>query len=469
VGATLVAGQVLGATQEGPFEHRIMVPFDEPEPVEVTWLARPGSRTVTEAVARIRGRGGERELSMTRRWPVRQPIPAAMLRRRVAERLYPIEPITTTQRIIDTFLPIARGGTAAIPGPFGAGKTVLQSLIARRSTIDICIIIACGERAGEVVETIQEYPETEDPRTGGSLMDRTIIICNTSSMPVAAREASIYTGITIAEYYRQMGFHVLCIADSTSRWAQAMRETSGRMEEIPGEEAFPAYLESSIKNVYERAGVIRTPDDRVGSVTLIGTVSPAGGNFEEPVTQATLGTVKCFLGLSADRAYKRFYPAIDPLISWSRYVDQLEGWFKEQLGDDWVPSVKALHQLLFDGDSVARMVQVTGEEGISPEDFVTWQKAVLLDMVYLQQDAFDDVDASMPRERQVESFELVKELIDAEYDFRDRDAAREFFTRITGLYKNWNYSAPDSPDYGRYLEEIRALLEQHRKGAPATP
>jgi V/A-type H+-transporting ATPase subunit A len=464
-GTTLVAGQVLGATKEGPFEHRIMVPFDEPEPVEVTWLARAGSHTVTEPIARVRGRRGERELTMTLRWPVRQPIPAAMLKRRLAERLYPTEPITTTQRIIDTFLPIARGGTAAIPGPFGAGKTVLQSLIARRSTVDICIIIACGERAGEVVETIQEYPETQDPRTGGSLMDRTIIICNTSSMPVAAREASIYTGITIAEYYRQMGYQVLCIADSTSRWAQAMRETSGRMEEIPGEEAFPAYLESSIKNVYERAGVIRTPDDEVGSVTLIGTVSPAGGNFEEPVTQATLATVKCFLGLSADRAYKRFYPAIDPLISWSRYVDQLEGWFKEHLGDDWVPSVKVLHQLLFEGDSVHRMMQVTGEEGITLEDYVTWQKSLLLDMVYLQQDAFDEVDASMPRERQVESFELVKELIEAEYDFENRDAVREFFTRITGLYKNWNYAASDSPDHERYRGEIRALAEEHRAGA----
>jgi V/A-type H+-transporting ATPase subunit A len=202
----------------------------------------------------------------------------------------------------------------------------------------------------------------------------------------------------------------------------------------------------------------------VGSVTLIGTVSPAGGNFEEPVTQATLGTVKCFLGLSADRAYKRFYPAIDPLISWSRYVDQLESWFKEHLGDDWVPSVKALHQLLFDGDSVYRMIQVTGEEGITLEDYVKWQKSVLLDMVYLQQDAFDDVDASMPRERQAESFNLVKELIDADYDFKDRDAAREFFTRMTGLYKNWNYAAPDSPEYERYRGEIRALAEQHRVG-----
>ena len=305
VGARLVAGQALGSVAEGPFAHRIMVPFDEIEPVEVSWI-RGGSFTVDEPVARIeRADGQQRELTMMQRWAVREPIPRAMFKRRIAERLYPMEPITTTQRIIDTFLPIARGGTGCIPGPFGAGKTVLQSCIARHSTIDVVIIIACGERAGEVVETIKEYPETEDPRTGGSLMDRTIIVCNTSSMPVAARESSIYTGLTMAEYYRQMGYHVLCIADSTSRWAQAMRETSGRMEEIPGEEAFPAYLDSSIRNVYERAGLMRTPDGDVGSVTLIGTVSPAGGNFEEPVTQATLSTVKTFLGLSSERAYRR--------------------------------------------------------------------------------------------------------------------------------------------------------------------
>jgi V/A-type H+-transporting ATPase subunit A len=468
-GARLVAGQALGSVQEGPFAHKIMVPFDEPEPAEVSWI-RGGSFTVTEPVARIKGADDEeRELCMARRWAVRQPIPQQMFQRRIAERLYPTEPITTTQRIIDTFLPIARGGTGCIPGPFGAGKTVLQSCIARHSTIDVVIIIACGERAGEVVETIKEYPETQDPRTGRSLMDRTIIVCNTSSMPVAARESSIYTGLTMAEYYRQMGYHVLCIADSTSRWAQAMRETSGRMEEIPGEEAFPAYLDSSVRNVYERAGLLRTPDDTVGSVTLIGTVSPAGGNFEEPVTQATLSTVKTFLGLSSERAYRRFYPAIDPLISWSRYLDQLEGWFKEHLGDDWVPSVKALHELLFEGASIYRLMQVTGEEGISIEDYVKWQKSVLLDMVYLQQDAFDDVDASMPRERQVESFRFLKDLIDSDYDFTDRDQARDFFTQVTSLYKNWNYSAPDSPDYERYRSEITRIADQHRTRAQPGP
>jgi V/A-type H+-transporting ATPase subunit A len=456
-GQQIIAGEPLGITHEGHIRHKIMVPFDEKEPLEVTWV-RGGNLTVNDAVARLKRQdGSELELTMLRRCPVRRPIPEGMLQRRQAERLYPNEPIDTTQRIIDTFFPIARGGTGCIPGPFGAGKTVLQSLIARHSNVDIVVIIACGERAGEVVETINEYPETPDPRTGGSLMERTIIICNTSSMPVAAREASIFTGITIAEYYRQMGHDVLCIADSTSRWAQAMRETSGRMEEIPGEEAFPAYLDSSVKNIYERAGVLRCPDGSVGSLTLIGTVSPAGGNFEEPVTQATLATVKTFLGLSADRAYKRFYPAIDPLISWSRYLDQLANWFTEHLGPEWVDDVKALTELLHEGDQISQMMQVTGEEGITLEDFVQLQKATLLDMAYLQQDAFDDVDASMPRERQLQSFGLMKSLLNTQYSFADKDSAREFFTKLTSLYKNYNYSPADSPQLADYEKQIREL------------
>ncbi len=458
-GDTVVAGQVLGTTPEGIFDHKIMVPFNEPGPVEVTWVAR-GTHTINDPVARIRrADGDERTLKMSQRWPVRRPLPDAMLRRRVAERVYPTEPLTTTQRIIDTMFPVARGGTACIPGPFGSGKTVLQSLVARYTSVDIVIIIACGERAGEVVETITEYPETTDPRTGGSLMDRTIIICNTSSMPVAARESSIYTGITLGEYYRQMGYNVLCIADSTSRWAQAMRETSGRMEEIPGEEAFPAYLDSSIKSLYERAGVIRGPDGGLGSVTLIGTVSPAGGNFEEPVTQATLATVKTFLGLSDERAYKRFYPAIDPLISWSRYLDQMSEWYAENVSPSWVDDVKAAHELLHRGEAIYQMMQVTGEEGIIIGDFLTWQKSVFLDMVFLQQDAYDPVDVSMPLERQKMSFELVKEIVDADYDIDDRDEARDFFTRLISLYKNFNYSPEDTAEHDRYLREIRELVD----------
>jgi V/A-type H+-transporting ATPase subunit A len=381
-----------------------------------------------------------------------------MLTHGFAERLYPREPLTTTQRIIDTFFPVARGGTACIPGPFGAGKTVLQSLIARYSSVDVVVVIACGERAGEVVETITEYPETKDPRTGGSLMDRTIIICNTSSMPVAAREASIYVGITLGEYYRQMGLDVLCIADSTSRWAQAMRETSGRMEEIPGEEAFPAYLDSTIKAVYERAGLLRGADGEEGSLTMIGTVSPAGGNFEEPVTQATLATVKCFLGLSADRAYRRFYPAIDPLLSWSRYFDQLEPWLDEHVGEGWVKRVERLDALLQQGESIYQMMQVVGEEGVTLDDFVTWQKAMLVDMAYLQQDAFDPVDVSMPLSRQKDAFELVERIVAARVPMDDRDEIRRYFTELTGHLKNLNYSAEGSAEFDKHRAKIEAQL-----------
>jgi len=461
-GNTVEPGQILGTTPEGIFQHKIMVPFDEPSAVEVTWINR-GNLRIHDPVARIvRPSGEERTLTMAQRWPVRRPVPERMLRRRVAERIYPTEPLTTTQRIIDTMIPVARGGTACIPGPFGSGKTVLQSLIARHSAVDIVIVIACGERAGEVVETITEYPETRDPRTGGSLMDRTIIICNTSSMPVAARESSIYTGITLGEYYRQMGYNVLCIADSTSRWAQAMRETSGRMEEIPGEEAFPAYLDSSIKTLYERAGLIQGPDGQTGSVTLIGTVSPAGGNFEEPVTQATLATVKTFLGLSAERAYKRFYPAIDPLISWSRYLDQMRDWYAENLSPTWVEDVKAAHALLHRGDEIYQMMQVTGEEGTTIEDFLTWQKSVFLDMVFLQQDAYDPVDSSMPLERQKRSFDMVKAVVEADFDIDDRDVAQDFFTRLISLYKNLNYSPDDSAEYARYVRDIEDLVDSKR-------
>ncbi len=461
LGDKLNAGQAIGSVPEGRFNHKIMVPFDLAGVVEVTHIEE-GNYTIEEPIARIKtSKGDERELTLSQRWPVRKPVPEKMYKNRVAKREYPYEPLTTTTRIIDTFFPIARGGTACIPGPFGAGKTVLQNLISRYSHIDIVIIVACGERAGEVVETITEFPNTPDPLTGGVLMDRTIIICNTSSMPVAARESSIYTGVTLGEYYRQMGYQVLLIADSTSRWAQAMRETSGRMEEIPGEEAFPAYLDSSIKNIYERAGVIKTSDNTEGSLTMIGTVSPAGGNFEEPVTQATLGTVKTFLGLSSARAYKRFYPAIDPLISWSRYLDQLKPWFDKNINVDWVDEVKMMHETLNRGESIYQMMQVTGEEGITIEDYIDWQKSTLVDMVFLQQDAFDEVDVTVSSERQQESFTLMKKLITQDYTFKDKDECRDFFTKITGLYKNFNYSPIDAPAYKNYQQEIITLSEKY--------
>ena len=457
VGDRLQAGAVLGTVTERNADHKIMVPFDEPDQVEILDI-RQGDFRVIDHIARVRDtQGRERDLTMLQRWPVRKPLAGTLLRRRVIERLYPTELMTTTQRMIDTFLPVAKGGTACIPGPFGAGKTVLQGLIARHSAVDVVVLVLCGERAGEVLETILDFTEMEDPRTGGKLIDRTVMICNTSSMPVAAREASIYTGVTVAEYYRQMGLDVLLIADSTSRWAQAMRETSARLEEIPGEEAYPAYLDSALKGVYERAGVVTTAAEGTGSFTMIGTVSPAGGNFEEPVTQATLGTVKCFLGLSYDRAYKRFYPAIDPLISWSRYLDQLSESFEKDLGPDWVSQVKATHQLLQQGDSIHQMMQVTGEEGITLEDFVIHQKSVFVDMVYLQQDGFDEVDASVPLERQKESFGLIQRLIGHEYRFKDKEQARDYFTRLSGLVKNLNYARVGTEDYTRLMGEIEQL------------
>ncbi len=465
-GAKLVAGDVIGTVKEGRYDHKIMVPFDERGEVVLDWV-QEGNVGVDRPIAAIRDAlGNERELNLAQQWPVRVPLPAALLKERRCERLYPERPLMTHQRLIDTFFPIAQGGTACIPGPFGAGKTVLQNLISRYSSVDIVIIVACGERAGEVVETITEFPQLRDPKTGGSLMDRTVIICNTSSMPVSAREASIYTGVTIGEYYRQMGHDVLLLADSTSRWAQAMREISGRMEEIPGEEAFPAYLDSAIRGIYERAGVIRTNDGSTGSLTMIGTVSPAGGNFEEPVTQSTLSTVKTFLGLSADRAYKRFYPAVDPLLSWTRYSEQLSNWYDHEVAAGWTQRVGEMRELLREGDAVQQMMQVTGEEGITLDDFVLLQKAMFVDMVYLQQDAFDDVDAATPMERQRQVFDKLYALVNQESHFADKEAARDYFTRLTGLFKNLNYTRPDSPGFAEFQEQIQALAESVRVPVP---
>jgi len=460
-GTLLHAGSVIGTVPERGFIHKIMVPFDITGEVEITWI-QEGTATVDEPIAKIRlANGKEKNLTLKQRWPVRKPLPQQLIKQSICERLYPQAPLITQLRLIDTFFPIALGGTGCIPGPFGAGKTVLQNLISRNSDVDIVIVVACGERAGEIVETITEFPLLTDPKSGGSLMDRTIIICNTSSMPVAAREASIYTGITLGEYYRQMGLNVLLLADSTSRWAQAMRETSARLEEIPGEEAFPAYLDSAIKNIYERAGVIRTADSTIGSLTIIGTVSPAGGNFEEPVTQSTLGTVKVFLGLSADRAYKRFYPAVDPLLSWSRYLEQLQDWYEQHLGNGWSGEVKIMLNVLRLGDAVYQMIQVAGEEGITLEDFVIYQQALFIDMVYLQQDAFDPIDVAVPIERQQENFRRIQTLINAHYKFTDQDQVREYFTRLTGLFKNLNYAPYNTKEYTDLVAKIDALRQQY--------
>lgn len=437
-GDTVTAGDTLGTTPEGIFTHRIMVPFKIRGKVTVESIAPAGEHVVEDVIAKLKDAEGKViEVKMYQTWPVKIPIKC------YTERLRPFEPMITQQRIIDTFFPVMRGGTFCTPGPFGAGKTVLQQLQSRYSDVDIVIITACGERAGEVVETLREFPELIDPRTGKTLMERTLIICNTSSMPVAAREASVYTGVTLAEYYRQMGYNVLLLADSTSRWAQALREMSGRLEEIPGEEAFPAYLESVIASFYERGGVVRLKDGKLGSVTIGGTVSPAGGNFDEPVTQATLKVVGAFHGLSRERSDQRRFPAIHPLDSWSKY----EGFIDTKL-------VKEARNVLVQGGEVNQMMKVVGEEGTSMDDFVTYLKSEYLDSVYLQQDAYHDIDTACPAERQKYLFAKVSQILKTPMTFKTKDEARGFFLKLTQKTKDWNRVAFQSQEFKDLESEI---------------
>jgi len=413
---------VLGAVPEGAFTHQVMVPFGMRGSYTVKSVKPAGQYTVAEEVAVLQDESGAAvPVTMMFRWPVKRAVDC------YAERLKPVEPMVTKTRIIDTFFPVAKGGTYCIPGPFGAGNTVLQQVTSRNADVDIVILAACGERAGEVVETLKEFPELIDPRTGKSLMERTIIVCNTSSMPVASREASVYTAVTMAEYYRQMGLNVLLLADSTSRWAQAMREMSGRLEEIPGEEAFPAYLESTIASFYERAGIVRLKDGRNGSVTIGGTVSPAGGNFEEPVTQATLKVVGAFHGLSRERSDARKYPAIHPLDSWSKYKGLLDA-----------DSVAWAHGFLSRGAEVGQMMKVVGEEGTSLDDFLVYLKGEFLDAVYLQQNSFDAVDASVSPERQKSMFSKCVRILGSSFDFKDKEAARGWFNQLRQRYLDIN-------------------------------
>lgn len=401
-------GDVLGHVDERGLRHHIMAPFDLGQPARLRWI-EGGTFGVDDAVAELEGPGGARRaVRLMQEWPIRRPLGRHVERAGRCRRIPADRPLVTTLRIIDTLFPIARGGTAAIPGPFGAGKTVLQGLIARYADVDVVVYVACGERAGEVVETIRDFGQMPDPRRGGVLLDRTVLVCNTSSMPVAAREASLHTGLSIGEYFRQMGRHVLLIADSTSRWAQALRETSGRLEEIPGEDGYPAYLDSQIRALYDRAGVISLPDGRTGSLTVIGAVSPAGGDFDEPVTRSTLAAVGTFLGLSGERAYRRAYPAIDPLRSWSRPVGV---WARPDRSQD---AAGLLLELLRDGEEIAQRLRVTGDEGVPLSDLVRYEKARFVDAVFLQQDAFDPVDVSAPPARQAELLELVLDVVAAE-------------------------------------------------------
>ena len=437
-GDKVLRGDSIGSVPEGPFTHKILVPFDLLGLYTVKSVTPTGSYTIEDEMAVVTDeKGNDHVLKMAFKWPVKRAVDC------YAERLAPSEPMVTQVRLIDTFYPVSKGGTYCIPGPFGAGKTVLQHTTSRNADVDIVIIAACGERAGEVVETIKEFPELKDPRTGRSLMERTIIICNTSSMPVASREASVYTSVTLAEYYRQMGLHVLLLADSTSRWAQALREMSGRLEEIPGEEAFPAYLESYIAAFYERAGIVRLRDGSTGSVTIGGTVSPAGGNFEEPVTQATLKVVGAFHGLSRERSDARKYPAIDPIISWSKY--------KSVLPEDWVSYARSVY---LRGVEVNQMMKVIGEEGTTTDDYIEYLKSELLDSVYMQQNSFHEVDAAVSVERQKYTFAKVVKVLGSDFELSDKDTARNFFNQMRQKFIDWNYSLWNSEKFTNAEKEI---------------
>ena len=445
VGDTVRAGGYIGTVPEGPFTHKIFIPFYLLGNYTIKSIADKGEYTVKETIAIIADeRGREISVSMSFKWPVKRAVKC------YSERLAPVETMETKVRLIDSFFPVAKGGTYCTPGPFGAGKTVLQHTTSKYADVDIVIIAACGERAGEVVETLTEFPELTDPKTGRSLMERTIIICNTSSMPVASREASVYTAVTLAEYYRQMGLHVLMLADSTSRWAQAMREMSGRLEEIPGEEAFPAYLESYIAAFYERAGYVRLPDGSNGSVTIGGTVSPAGGNFEEPVTQATLKVVGAFHGLSRERSDARKYPAIDPLISWSKYNSVIDN-----------AKLEFCKSILHHGDEIGSMMKVVGEEGTTLQDYITYLKSEMLDAVYLQQNPFDLVEANCGKLRQRYVTDKLVYILGSSYAVQSKDDARSFFNRMRQKFIDWNYTEFESEAFAKAESEIDEL---YRKG-----
>jgi len=443
---------MLGTVPEGSFTHRIMVPFNLFGSYTVSWIKPAGSYNIRETIAELKDeKGNSVPVTLSFRWPVKRAINC------YEERLKPTEPMVTRVRLIDTFFPVARGGTYCIPGPFGAGKTVLQQITSRFADVDIVIVAACGERAGEVVETLKEFPELKDEKTGRSLMERTIIICNTSSMPVAAREASVYTAVTLAEYYRQMSLNVLLLADSTSRWAQAMREMSGRLEEIPGEEAFPAYMESTIASFYERAGIVRLRDGGLGSVTIGGTVSPAGGNFEEPVTQATLKVVGAFHGLSRERSDARKFPAIHPLDSWSKYKGIIEG-----------EKVEYAHGFMRRSSEVEQMMKVVGEEGTSIEDYVIFLKGDLVDSVYFQQNSFDEVDAAVKPERQKYVFAKLLFILGSIFTFTDKNEARTWFNKLRQKFLDYNGSKWKSERFDTLESEIDSAVKGQSKGLDKT-
>ena len=456
-GDKVSAASWLGEVKEQWIPHKIMVPFTMTGSYTVKSVAAAGSYKVTDTVAVLTdAEGGDHEVTMVQRWPVKQAI------RRYVEKPRPDRIMETGVRAIDTFNPLAEGGTGFIPGPFGAGKTVLQHAISKQADADVIIMIACGERANEVVEIFKEFPELIDPHTGHPLMERTIIICNTSNMPVAAREASVYTGMTIGEYYRAMGLKVLVMADSTSRWAQALREMSNRLEELPGQDAFPMDLSAIISNFYSRAGLVRLTNGQTGSVTFLGTVSPAGGNLKEPVTESTKKAARCFYALAQARADSKRYPAIDPLDSYSKYLEypEIREYLDAHIGKGWVDNVYAGKTLVQRGKEANDQINILGDDGVPVEYHERFWKSELIDFVILQQDAFDDIDANCPLERQKMMFEMVLDICNKTFDFADFEECSKFFKTLINLFRQMNYAEWQSEKFADYRSQIEALVNE---------
>lgn len=459
-GDRVQAADWLGEVKEGWLPHKIMVPFSWKGTYTVEEVKPAGAYTIEETVAVLKDEAGERrDVTMVQKWPVRVAVT------NYKEKPRPFKVLETGVRVMDTFNPIAEGGTGFIPGPFGSGKTVLQHAISKQADVDVILMAACGERANEVVEIFAEFPELIDPRTNRSLMERTTIICNTSNMPVAAREASVYTAMTIGEYYRAMGLRVLLLADSTSRWAQALREMSNRLEELPGQDAFPMDLTSIISSFYARAGIVFLNNGQSGSITFIGTVSPAGGNLKEPVTEGTKKAARCFYALAQSRADSKRYPAIDPIDSYSKYLDypEIEAYMNERMGAGWVDKVRAGKNYVLRGKEANEQINILGDDGVPVSYHDRFWKSELIDFVILQQDAFDSTDSLTPMERQRYMFEKVMGLCEREYRFEDFNDCVQFYKQLINLFKQMNYSQFQSEDFKRYEQEIDAWVARYQQ------
>ncbi len=457
-GDKVSASDWIGEVTEGWLPHKIMVPFSFKGEYTVKSVAPAGSYNIDTVVATLQGEDGEeKQVTMVQKWPVKVAVKG------YKEKPRPAKIMETGVRVIDTFNPIAEGGTGFIPGPFGCGKTVLQHAIAKQGEADIVVMAACGERANEVVEIFTEYPELEDPHTGRKLMERTVIICNTSNMPVAAREASVYTAMTICEYYRAMGYRCLLLADSTSRWAQALREMSNRMEELPGQDAFPVDLSAIISNFYSRAGQVVLNNGQTGSVTFIGTVSPAGGNLKEPVTESTKKAARCFYALEQNRADQKRYPAVNPVESYSKYLEypEIQASLEETIEQGWIGKVLEAKNLVRRGKEMADQINILGDDGVPMSYHEAFWKSELIDFAFLQQDAFDAIDAVCPLERQKYMLDLILDICNRNFKFEDYEKCRAYFKELINILRQMNYSEFKSESFNQYLGMLNQQLSEY--------